>query len=94
MKSLDQLKTKLLKNPQTRAEYDALAGEFETARELIAARTLAGLTQSDVALRMGTTQSVIARLESGKRAPSMRTVQRYAQAVGARAVVRIEPLAR
>lgn len=37
MKSLDQLKSKLLKNPQTREEYDALAGEFETARELIAA---------------------------------------------------------
>jgi DNA-binding XRE family transcriptional regulator len=94
MKSLDQLKTTLLKNPQTRAEYDVLAGEFETARELITARTQAGLTQSDVAQRMGTTQSVIARLESGKRAPSMRTVQRYAQAVGARAVVRIEPLGR
>ena len=40
---------------------------------------------------MGTTQSVIARLESGKQAPS--TVQRYARAVGARAVVRIEPAA-
>lgn len=94
MKSLDQLKTKLLKNPQTRAEYDALAGKFETVRELIAARTQAGLTQSDVAQRMGTTQSVIARLESGKRAPSLRTAQRFAQAVGARAVVRIEPLTR
>lgn len=94
MKSLEQLKTNLLKNPQTRAEYDALADEFETVRELIAARTLAGLTQNEVALRMGTTQSVVARLESGKRTPSMRTVQRYAQAVGARAVVRIEPVPR
>ena len=94
MKSLQQLKTKLLKNPQTRAEYDALTDEFETVRELIAARTLAGLTQNEVALRMGTTQSVVARLESGKRTPSMRTVQRYAQAVGARAVVRIEPVPR
>lgn len=37
MKSLDQLKTKLLKNPQTRAEHDALAGEIESARELVAA---------------------------------------------------------
>ena len=74
MKTLHQLKTQLLANPQTRAEYDALAGEFETARELIAARSLAGLTQSEVAQRMGTTQSVIARLESGKRAPSLRTV--------------------
>jgi hypothetical protein len=50
MKSLEQLKTKLLKNPQTRAEYDAMADEFETVRELIAARTLAGLKQSDAAL--------------------------------------------
>jgi predicted transcriptional regulator len=90
MKTLDQLKTNLLKNAQTRAEYDALAGEFETARELIAARAQAGLTQSEVAQRMGTTQSVVARLESGKQAPSLRTVQRYAQAVGGRAVVRIE----
>jgi len=92
MKSLDQLKGRLLENAETRTEYDAFAGEFETARELTAARTQAGLTQSEVAQRMGTTQSVIARLESGKRAPSLRTVQRFAQAVGARAVVRIEPL--
>ena len=90
MKTLNQLKTKLLLNPQTREEYDALAGEFETVRELIAARTLAGLTQSEVAQRMGTTQSVVARLESGERALSLRTVQRYANAVGGRAVVRIE----
>lgn len=91
MKSLHQIKTELLNNPTTRAEYDALGDEFETARELIAARNLAGLTQGEVAQRMGTTQSVIARLESGKQAPSLRTVQRYARAVGGRAVVRIEP---
>lgn len=90
MKSIDQLKTELLTNPQTRAEYDALDAEFETARELIAARGLAGLTQKEVAQRMGTTQSVIARLESGRQTPSLRTVQRYARAVGGRAVVRIE----
>lgn len=90
MKSLDQVKTDLLKNPKTRAEYGALGAEFETARELISARSLAGLTQGEVAQLMGTTQSVIARLESGKLAPSLRTVQRYARAVGVRAVLRIE----
>jgi DNA-binding XRE family transcriptional regulator len=68
------------------------APEFELARELIAARTQAGLTQGDVAARMGTTQSVVARIESGRGTPSMRTVQRFASAVGARAVVRMEPL--
>jgi transcriptional regulator with XRE-family HTH domain len=39
---------------------------------------------------MGTTQSVVARLESGKRMPSLRTVKRYASAIGARARVRLE----
>lgn len=90
MKTLKSLKTALLADADTRAEYDKLADEFSMARELIAARSRAGLTQGEVAERMGTTQSVVARLESGKRAPSMRSVQRYAQAVGARAVVHLE----
>jgi len=90
MKTLKTLKTELLDDPATRAEYEALAPEFETVRELVAARARAGLTQEEVAARMGTTQSTIARLEGGKRPPSLRTVQRYAQALGCRAVVRIE----
>ena len=90
MKTLKTLKAELLADPKTRSEYDAIANEFEMARELIAARSRAGLTQGEVAERMGTTQSVVARLESGRQAPSMRTVQRYAQAVGARAVMHLE----
>lgn len=89
MKTLKELKTDLLKEPETLREYEALANEFEVARELIAARARVGLTQADVAERMGTTQSVVARIESGRRQPSMRTVQRYAQAIGCRAVVRL-----
>ena len=89
MKNLRQLKAQMLESPAVRAEYEALAPEYETARELIAARTSAGMTQGEVAARMGTTQSVIARLESSKRAPSLRSVQRYAQAIGLRAVVRL-----
>ena len=90
MKSLKQMKAELVAAPGVQAEYDALADEFAIARELISARARAGLSQAEVAQRMGTTQSVVARLESGRRPPSLRTVQRYAQAVGARAVVRIE----
>lgn len=90
MRTLKELKAKMLADPATKAEYDAMAEEFGMARELIAARSRAGLTQEEVAQRMGTTQSVIARLEGGKRQPSMRTVQRYAQAIGCRAVVRLE----
>jgi len=90
MKTLQQLKTQMLSNPETRKAYDALADEFGMARELIAARASMGLTQADVAQRMGTTQSAVARLESGKRPPSLRSVQRYAEAIGCRAVVRLE----
>jgi|Laugresbdmm110dd_1035094.scaffolds.fasta_scaffold09043_3 ribosome-binding protein aMBF1 (putative translation factor) len=80
------LSDKLLTNPAVRQAYDEHAPEFELARELIAARTQAGLTQGDVAARMGTTQSVVARIESGRGTPSMRTVQRFTNDVGARAV--------
>ena len=80
----------MLASPETRKAYDAMGDEFGMARELIAARARAGLSQADVAQRMGTTQSAVARLESGQRPPSLRSVQRYAQAIGCRAVVRLE----
>jgi len=92
VKSLKDVKAQLLAKPAVRQTYDAQAPGLELARELIAARTKAGLTQGDVAARMGTTQSVVARIESGRGTPSMRTVQRFANAVGARAVVRMGPL--
>ena len=90
MKTLKTLKRELLADAGTRAEYEVMADEYAIARELIAARARAGLSQSEVAQRMGTTQSVVARLESGKRPPSMRTVERFAQAVGGHVVLRIE----
>jgi predicted transcriptional regulator len=93
MKTLKDIKRELLADPAAQAAYESQTAEFDMARELIAARSRAGLTQSDVAQRMGTTQSAIARLEGGRSIPSMRTVRRYAQAVGGRAVVRIEPQA-
>jgi len=89
MKRLKTLKRELLADGKTRTAYDELADEFALARELIAARTRARLSQGEVARRMGTTQSVVARLESGGRLPSMRTMQRFAQAVGGHLVVRI-----
>ncbi|WP_027477091.1 helix-turn-helix domain-containing protein [Curvibacter gracilis] len=90
MKSLKEFKPSLLSDADAQAEYDALADEFEVARELIAARHRAGLTQAEVAKRMGTSQSTVARLESGGRQPSMQTVQRYAKALGCRAVIKLE----
>jgi DNA-binding transcriptional regulator YiaG len=71
VKNLKDVKAERLANPAVRQAYDAQAPEFELARELIAARTQADLTHGDVAARMGTTQSVVARIESGRGTPSM-----------------------
>lgn len=84
------LKARILANPEVRAEYDAQAPEYQIAHELIAARTRAGLTQTELAECMHTKQSTIARLESGRTLPSMRTLARYVEATGSRAVARLE----
>lgn len=90
MKELKALKQEMLADTETRSAYDAMTDEFAIVRELVAARARAGLSQSEVAQRMGTTQSAVARMESGKRLPSMRTVERFAEAVGGHLVFRIE----
>ena len=64
------LHEKWLDEPEYREEYERLGPEFELARALIEARAFAGLTQAELALRMGTTQSVITRLESGRVQPT------------------------
>jgi transcriptional regulator with XRE-family HTH domain len=92
MKTLKALKRELLANPGVQTAFESQGAEFSIVRELIAARMRAGLTQSQIAQRMGTTQSVIARLEGGQRTPSISTVQRYALAAGCKAVFRLEPL--
>jgi ribosome-binding protein aMBF1 (putative translation factor) len=71
-------------DPAYRAAYDALHEEFTLASELIGARVRAGLSQAELATRMNTSQSAIARLESGRTRPSVRTLERLAAATGAR----------
>lgn len=74
------------KDPEFRREYDALEGEFSLFDELLRARKAAGLTQEEVAQRMGTMVPAVARLEAGggskKHSPSVKTLRRYAKAVG------------
>ena len=82
MNTTNQLKSQWLKNPKVKHAYDEMAPEFAVAKALIATRVEAGLTQAEVAKRMGTTQSVIARLEAGHSLPSMKSLYRYAQATG------------
>jgi ribosome-binding protein aMBF1 (putative translation factor) len=87
---VDDLHQKWLENPEYRAEYEALEEEFSLASALIAARARAGLTQEQVAMRMNTTQAVVARLESGRVKPSTRTLERFAQATGTRLKITFE----
>jgi ribosome-binding protein aMBF1 (putative translation factor) len=80
----EEFKVRLLADPEVKAEYDALAPELEIAVELIKARLRAGLSQAELAVRMGTSQSTIARLESGQKLPSTKTLLRLAEATGSK----------
>jgi predicted transcriptional regulator len=85
----DKFKTRLLADPKVRREYEALAPEFEISAELLRARLRAGLSQAELAERMGTSQSAIARLESGQTLPSTKTLLRFAEATRSRIQVRL-----
>ncbi len=87
---LSKLSDEWFKNPEFVREYNALEEEFALATALIKARADAGLTQEELAKRMGTTQSVIARLEGGKSRPSTTTLARVAKATGTRLRVSFE----
>jgi len=79
-----------MSDPDFKREYDALEEAFVLLSSLIRARTRAGLTQEELAQRMGTTQSVVARLESGRGKPSTRTLERYAKATGTKLRITLE----
>ena len=77
-------------DPEYVREYDALEREFSLASAVIGARTRAGLTQAQLAERMGTSQSAVARLESGKALPSVATLEKLAAATGSRLRIALE----
>ena len=74
-----------------KAEYDALEEEFRLAHALIGARTRAGLSQTELARRMSTSQSYVARIEGGQVRPSTDALERFAQATGSRLRITFEP---
>ncbi|ACM20757.1 antitoxin, XRE family [Geotalea daltonii FRC-32] len=86
-----ELKDRALQRADVKTEYDALDEEFRFLDEFLKARAAAGVTQAEVAERIGTTQSAIARLESGggKHSPSIATLQKYAHALGCRLELRL-----
>ncbi|MBI5430731.1 MAG: helix-turn-helix transcriptional regulator [Nitrosomonadales bacterium] len=90
----EKMVAKMLKDPAVRAEHERLnREEFAILDEILAARREAGLTQAQIAERMGTQAPAIARLESalasGKHSPSLSTLRKYAAALGKRVEVHL-----
>lgn len=82
MSKWDDLEKELLADPAVKKEYDRLTPRYTLISELIAARLKKGMTQMEVAEKLGTRQSAIARLESGDINPSFEFLQRIAQVMG------------
>ena len=91
MSQVSDLHEKWSRDPDYLEAYDELGPEFALARSLIEARAGAGLTQAQLAARMETTQSVVARLESGRAHPSTRTLQKVARSTGTMLRISFEP---
>ncbi|WGL95860.1 helix-turn-helix transcriptional regulator [Arsenophonus sp. aPb] len=92
MMTHDELVEKMLSNPKVKAEYDAIAEEFALLDEILAARKNAGLTQEQLAKRMGTKATAITRMESnlasGVSGPSFSTLKKLAKATGKKLQIR------
>jgi DNA-binding XRE family transcriptional regulator len=81
---------KSMKRKEFKQAYEDLEDEYILAREMLSARTRSGLTQEAVAEVMNTTKSAVSRLEAGgKHAPSLRTLKKYALAVGCRLEIKL-----
>ena len=81
-----------MRDPEYAAAYRTLEPEFQVAREVIRLRLERGLSQEELAKRAGTAQPNISRLERGAINPSLRFLQKVAEALDAEIVIRLEPL--
>ena len=89
-----EFKEKALAKPKVRAAYEELGPAYEMKRQMIAMRREAGLTQEQMAERLGTKKSNISRLESvsSEVSPKISTIDDYARALGYRVKVEFEQL--
>lgn len=86
-----QLRAKALRRAEVKTQFDELGDAYALLDEFLKARTEQGLTQAQVAEKIGTTQSAVARMESGsgKHSPSLATLSRYAEALGCKLELRL-----
>jgi DNA-binding XRE family transcriptional regulator len=92
--TLKDFRNKILNDPESKALYEELKLEYQLLEELIAARQASGLTQEQVADKMGTRKSNISRLENNlfqKPSPTLATLKKYAQALGCHLEIHVVP---
>lgn len=94
MAKVKDLHRRWSKNPDYKTAYDGLHDEFQLARVLIETRARAGLSQAELATRMNTSQSYIARVEGGQVRPSTGVLSRFAKATGTRLSISFRPIGR
>lgn len=81
-KSWNQIRDRRLSKPAAKAGYERARRAFELAEQVRALREAKGLSQSELAARIGSTQPAVARLEAGGVAPTIDTLERIAEALG------------
>lgn len=84
------LRKELLSNPEVKKEYDRLAPRYAVISSIIEARVKRGMTQKDVADRIGTKQSAIARLEAGNTNPSIGFLEKIASVLGTKLTIQLQ----
>ncbi|MBI2337560.1 MAG: helix-turn-helix transcriptional regulator [Candidatus Levybacteria bacterium] len=89
MSKWEDLEKELLSNPKVKKEYDRLAPRYAVISTLLAARMKKGMTQKDIAKKLGTKQSAIARFESGNINPSLEFLQKIARVMGYKLNIRL-----
>ena len=89
MRNWKKLKSELLQNKVVKKEYDRLTPRYKVISELISARIKTGISQKELAQRIGTKQSAIARFESGRSNPTLEFASRLSSAVGAKLEIRL-----
>ena len=85
----EDMKREALRNPEFRKAYNALAPKYALINAMLDARNKKGMTQAEIARRAGTTQSAIARFESGRSNPTLEFASRLSSAVGAKLEIRL-----
>lgn len=92
MKLEDFIAEHVMTDPECRVAYEEADATREAARALARARRDAGLSQTELAVRSGTAQAVISRIERGTVSPSLDTLSKIAKGLGMRPVIALEPI--